>query len=162
MADVISSVIAALFEHFSQKRLYHVTNISIFTIVPTDSAATPGSSQSQMRRSRRDCLSTVVAEERLVSTGSEPTIASSGLARRHRQSSETPTPGSKHTPPAAWCLSGKLSKQREFQQQLPVPSALVKDSLREICMTPSGKIFVAGALNTASIPSTMFTQLRSK
>ncbi len=70
-----------------------------------------------------------------------------------------PHPGLSTLRLAAWRLSRKHSKQREFQQQLHAPSALVKDSLREICTTPNGGIFAAGALNTASIP---FTQLCSR
>ncbi len=70
-----------------------------------------------------------------------------------------PHPGLSILRLAAWCLSGKHSKQKGFQQQLRTPSWLIRDSLREICTMLSGRIFVAGALNTASIP---FTQLSSK
>ncbi len=57
---------------------------------------------------------------------------------------------------AAWRLSEKLSKQQEFLRQLRTLSALVRDNLREICMTPSGGFFVAGVTKTMPIP---FTQL---
>ncbi len=49
-----------------------------------------------------------------------------------------PHPGLSTLRLAAWRLSRKHIKQKEFQQQLRAPSVLVKGSLREICTMPSG------------------------
>ena len=79
--------------------------------VPTDSAATSGSSQNQKRRSRRDHHPTVVAEERLVPAGSESTGRSAGAspssAKNHKQSTRSSSPGSKYPPPSRLASLGE-------------------------------------------------------
>ncbi len=53
---------------------------------------------------------------------------------------------------AAWRLSGDLSVGAEFRRMLQTLSAPPTGRLREICITPSGSVFVAGAVDGVRIP----------
>ncbi len=52
---------------------------------------------------------------------------------------------------ATWRLSGDLSIGVEFQHRLQTQSAPPIDRLHEICVTPSGSPFVAGAVDGVKI-----------
>ncbi len=58
---------------------------------------------------------------------------------------------------AAWRLSGDLSVGVEFRHMLQTRSALPTDRLREICLTPSGSGFVAGAVDGVRSPSPVYS-----
>ncbi len=56
---------------------------------------------------------------------------------------------------AAWRLSGALSRQQAFLARLRAPFVVLKESQRELCMTPNGRYFLAGVKEGISIPFTL-------
>ncbi len=88
---------------------WHNTRSSLY--VPSDSAASPGTTQSQARRCTLDCHPSMVGEDRLVlSLLVDLTVLLPVQPSSIRNPQGLPHPSLSILWLAAWCLSGKLSK----------------------------------------------------